>query len=131
MFRNQAAIEKQEWIRDATGEMIQAAARGPGGGGYSLANTTRHYDNMAERRARGVGFYAFSQDEDERARQMRELLEMRNQVTGARVFYYRCLQSILLAYSVLITSAFWVICFVDGIVEVKASDVEGQAAGGD
>ncbi|KAF9098549.1 hypothetical protein BGX29_007524 [Mortierella sp. GBA35] len=83
VFRNQAAIEKQEWIRDATGEMIQAAARGTGGG-YSQANTVRHYDNTTERRARGVGFYAFSQDEDERARQMRELLEMRNQTESSR-----------------------------------------------
>lgn len=81
VFRNQEAIDKQEWIRDATGEMVQAAAgRGTGGSGYSQANTVRHYNNTTERRARGVGFYAFSQDEDERARQMRELLAMRSQV---------------------------------------------------
>ncbi|KAG0277785.1 hypothetical protein BGZ95_005334 [Linnemannia exigua] len=85
VFRNQEAIDKQEWIRDATGEMIQATSgRGSGGPGYSQANTVRHYDNATERRARGVGFYAFSQDEDERARQMRELLEMRNQTETSR-----------------------------------------------
>ncbi|KAG0379883.1 hypothetical protein BGX24_011206 [Mortierella sp. AD032] len=85
VFRNQGAIDKQEWIRDATGEMVRAAAgRGSGGPGYSQANTVRHYDNATERRARGVGFYAFSQDEDERARQMRELLEIRNQTETSR-----------------------------------------------
>ncbi|KAF9122114.1 hypothetical protein BGW39_010011 [Mortierella sp. 14UC] len=85
VFRNQEAIDKQEWIRDATGEMVQAAAgRGTGGSGYSQANTVRHYNNTTERRARGVGFYAFSQDEDERARQMRELLAMRSQTETSR-----------------------------------------------
>lgn len=78
VFRNQDAIDKEEWIKDATGEMIRGAVRG--GPGYSQANSVRHYDNTTERRARGVGFYAFSQDEEERAKQMRELLEMRNQV---------------------------------------------------
>ncbi|KAF8930235.1 hypothetical protein BGZ47_000685 [Haplosporangium gracile] len=82
VFRNQDAIYKEEWIKDATGEMVRAAARG--GTGYSQANSVRHYDNTTERRARGVGFYAFSQDEEERARQMQELLEMRNQTETSR-----------------------------------------------
>lgn len=80
VFRNQDTIDKEEWIKDATGEMRRTAGQGLGGPGYSQANTVRHYDNTRERRARGVGFYAFSQDEEERARQMRELLEMRTQV---------------------------------------------------
>lgn len=80
VFRNQDAIDKEEWVKDATGEMRRTAGQGLGGSGYSQANTVRHYDNTTERRARGVGFYAFSQDEEERARQMRELLEMRTQV---------------------------------------------------
>jgi hypothetical protein len=83
VFRNQDAIDKEEWIKDATGEMVRAAGRSLGGPGYSQANSVRHYDNTTERRARGVGFYAFSQDEEERARQMRELLEMRTQVKMA------------------------------------------------
>ncbi|KAF9182641.1 hypothetical protein BGZ51_004527 [Haplosporangium sp. Z 767] len=78
VFRNPDAVDKQEWIQDATGEMKMKASQS--GGGYSLANTVRHYDNTTERRARGVGFYAFSQDEDERQRQMKELLQMRSQV---------------------------------------------------
>lgn len=60
--------------------MRSKASQRKGGGGYSLANTTRHYNSAGERRAHGVGFYAFSQDEDERQRQMRELIEMRSQV---------------------------------------------------
>ncbi|KAF9100148.1 hypothetical protein BGX27_000482 [Mortierella sp. AM989] len=75
VFRNQDAIDKQEWIRDATGEM----KRSNQDGGYSLANTVRHYDNTLERRARGVGFYAFSQEEEVREKQMRELREIRQQ----------------------------------------------------
>ncbi|KAG9061613.1 hypothetical protein KI688_007193 [Linnemannia hyalina] len=82
LSRNQDAIDKEEWIKDATGEMTRGAARRRPG--YSQANKVRHYDNTAERRARGVGFYAFSQDEEERARQMRELLEMRNQTETSR-----------------------------------------------
>ncbi|KAF9138832.1 hypothetical protein BGX30_008711 [Mortierella sp. GBA39] len=82
VFRNQDAIDKEEWIKDATGEMTRGAARRRPG--YSQANKVRHYDNTAERRARGVGFYAFSQDEEERAKQMRELLEMRNQTETSR-----------------------------------------------
>ncbi|KAG0056220.1 hypothetical protein BGZ83_005952 [Gryganskiella cystojenkinii] len=75
VFQNPDAVEKQEWIRDATGEMKNMGTFG------SRVNSQgqRHYDNTTERRARGVGFYAFSQDEDERQRQMRELLEMRSQ----------------------------------------------------
>ncbi|KAG0304750.1 hypothetical protein BGZ97_001357 [Linnemannia gamsii] len=84
VFRNQDAIDKEEWIKDATGEMVRAAGRSLGGPGYSQANSVRHYDNTTERRARGVGFYAFSQDEEERARQMRELLEMRTQTETSR-----------------------------------------------
>ncbi|KAG0207066.1 hypothetical protein BGX28_001609 [Mortierella sp. GBA30] len=79
------AIDKQEWIRDATGEMAAAASSSGGGGGYSTANMRRHYDSTAERRAHGVGFYAFSQDEDERQRQMRELLEMRSETEIKRL----------------------------------------------
>ncbi|KAF9208377.1 hypothetical protein BGZ49_008962 [Haplosporangium sp. Z 27] len=74
VFRNQEAIDKQEWIRDATGDMKRSLD-----GGYSLANTVRHYDNKVERRARGVGFYAFSQEDEVRERQMRELRELRQQ----------------------------------------------------
>ncbi|CAO3571566.1 unnamed protein product [Mortierella alpina] len=84
VFHNQDAIDKQEWIRDATGEMRSKASQHKGGGGYSLANTTRHYNSAGERRAHGVGFYAFSQDEDERQRQMRELIEMRSQTETKR-----------------------------------------------
>ncbi|KAG0328511.1 hypothetical protein BG000_000464 [Podila horticola] len=39
----------------------------------------RHYDDTQERRARGAGFYAFSQNEEERQRQMKELLEIRSE----------------------------------------------------
>ncbi|KAF9945747.1 hypothetical protein BGZ72_001056, partial [Mortierella alpina] len=84
VFRNQDSTDKQEWIRDATGEMMSKASQRKGGGGYSLANTTRHYNSAGERRAHGVGFYAFSQDEDERQRQMRELIEMRSQTETKR-----------------------------------------------
>ncbi|KAG0276496.1 hypothetical protein BGZ96_003255 [Linnemannia gamsii] len=84
VFRNQDTIDKEEWIKGATGEMRRTAGQGLGGPGYSQANTVRHYDNTRERRARGVGFYAFSQDEEERARQMRELLEMRTQTETSR-----------------------------------------------
>ncbi|KAF9924087.1 hypothetical protein FBU30_005900 [Linnemannia zychae] len=84
VFRNQDAIDKEEWVRDATGEMNRSIAAG-GGSGYSQANTVRHYDSTKERRARGVGFYAFSQDEDERARQMRELLDIRKQTEVSRL----------------------------------------------
>ncbi|KAF9910963.1 hypothetical protein EC991_005138 [Linnemannia zychae] len=74
VFRNQEAIQATE-------------GRGTGGPGYSQANTVRHYNNATERRARGVGFYAFSQDEDERARQMRELLAIRSQTETSRSKY--------------------------------------------
>ncbi|KAG9325255.1 hypothetical protein KVV02_000003 [Mortierella alpina] len=84
VFLNQDAVDKQEWIRDATGEMRSIASQRKSGGGYSLANTTRHYNSAGERRAHGVGFYAFSQDEDERQRQMRELIEMRSQTETKR-----------------------------------------------
>lgn len=40
----------------------------------------RFYDDTLERRARGAGFYAFSQNEEERERQMKELLELRSEV---------------------------------------------------
>jgi len=76
VFRNHDAIDKEEWIREATGEMMRSGMAP----GYSMANTVRHYDNTKERRAHGVGFYAFSHDEDERQRQMRELQEIRSQV---------------------------------------------------
>ncbi|KAF9303355.1 hypothetical protein BGZ74_003928 [Mortierella antarctica] len=39
----------------------------------------RFYDDTLERRARGAGFYAFSQNEEERERQMKELLELRSE----------------------------------------------------
>ncbi|KAF9172510.1 hypothetical protein BGX20_005470 [Mortierella sp. AD010] len=81
VFRNQDAIDKQEWIKDATGEMKRSD------GGYSLANTVRHYDNTLERRARGVGFYAFSQEEEVREKQMRELRELRQQTELKREQY--------------------------------------------
>ncbi|KAF9925498.1 hypothetical protein BGZ67_008574 [Mortierella alpina] len=84
VFLNQDAVDKQEWIQDATGEMRSIASQRKSGGGYSLANTTRHYNSTGERRAHGVGFYAFSQDEDERQRQMRELIEMRSQTDTKR-----------------------------------------------
>ncbi|KAF9365032.1 hypothetical protein BGX34_011704 [Mortierella sp. NVP85] len=76
VFRNHDAIDKEEWIRDATGDMMAP--------GYSMANTVRHYDNTKERRTHGVGFYAFSHDEDERQRQMRELQEIRSQKARER-----------------------------------------------
>ena len=125
VFRNQDAIDKEEWIKDATGEMIRGAARG--GPGYSQANTVRHYDNTTERRARGVGFYAFSQDEEERARQMRELLEMRNQVS---MTWMRCrglmdLWACLVVLCLLITYLVFVSRMIDGDVEVKAQDTKG------
>lgn len=131
VFRNQDAIDKEEWIKDATGEMTRRAARG--GPGYSQANTVRHYDNTTERRARGVGFYAFSQDEEERARQMRELLEMRNQV---RMTWMRCrglmgLWACLVVLRLLITYFVFVPWMIDGDVEVKAQDTKGQTAGRD
>ncbi|KAF9287853.1 hypothetical protein BGZ68_001202 [Mortierella alpina] len=91
------AVDKQEWIQDATGEMRSKASQRKGGGGYSLANTTRHYNSAGEHRAHGVGFYAFSQDEDERQRQMRELIEMRSQVRILASGYAEalaCLQSL-------------------------------------
>ncbi|KAI1299822.1 hypothetical protein EDD11_006375 [Mortierella claussenii] len=92
VFRNQDAIDKQEWIQDATGEMARAGSKDTrGGGGYSLANTVRHYDNTVERRARGVGFYAFSQDEEERARQMEELKNLRSE-TEIRIAQHRSLR---------------------------------------
>lgn len=131
VFRNQDAIDKEEWIKDATGEMARHAARG--GPGYSQANTVRHYDNATERRARGVGFYAFSQDEEERARQMRELLEMRNQV---RMIWKRCrgltqLWACLDVLRLLLIYLVFVPWMIDGDVEVKAQDTKGQTAGGD
>jgi len=74
-------MEKEEWIRDATGEMRNSGTFG------SKVNSSgeRHYDNTTERRARGVGFYAFSQNEEERQKQMRELLELRSQVKDPRL----------------------------------------------
>ncbi|PSN66697.1 hypothetical protein BS50DRAFT_573518 [Corynespora cassiicola Philippines] len=36
-----------------------------------------HFDGRKEARVRGRGYYQFSQDEEERAREMRELMEMR------------------------------------------------------
>ncbi|KAG0308007.1 hypothetical protein BGZ98_009227 [Dissophora globulifera] len=81
VFRNQDAIEKQEWIRDATGDIKRSTATGSG---YSQANKVRHYDNTTERRARGVGFYAFSQDAEERAKQMQDLRELRSETEKKR-----------------------------------------------
>ncbi|KAG0221081.1 hypothetical protein BGX31_010203 [Mortierella sp. GBA43] len=83
VFRNRDAIDKQEWIEDATGEMMRSANAGMAPG-YSMANTVRHYDNTKERRAQGVGFYAFSHDEEERQRQMKELRDMRSQTERKR-----------------------------------------------
>lgn len=81
IYRNPDAMEKEEWIRDATGEMKNSGTFG------SKVNSSgeRHYDNTTERRARGVGFYAFSQNEEERQKQMRELLELRSQVKDPRL----------------------------------------------
>ncbi|KAF9433254.1 hypothetical protein BGZ76_009697, partial [Entomortierella beljakovae] len=84
VFRNQDAIDKQEWIRDASGDMKRTLAGSQHDGGYSLANTVRHYDNTVERRARGVGFYAFSQEEEIREKQMRELRDIRKQTEHKR-----------------------------------------------
>ncbi|KAI7817993.1 hypothetical protein BC939DRAFT_464360 [Gamsiella multidivaricata] len=86
IFRKQDSLDKQEWIRDATGELTRSGSQNVAPG-YSLANTTRHYDNATERRARGVGFYAFSQDDEERAKQMRELREIRSETENRRAQY--------------------------------------------
>ena len=45
---------------------------------------TKHYDKGKEIRTLGVGHYAFSQDEEERARQQAELKQMRNQTVVQR-----------------------------------------------
>ncbi|KAF9903989.1 hypothetical protein BX616_001444 [Lobosporangium transversale] len=91
VFRNQDAVDKQEWIRDATGELKRSNNNynmpGVGGGGYSLANTVRHYSSAAERRAHGVGFYQFSQDEEERAKQMQELRNIRSETETKRALH--------------------------------------------
>ncbi|KAJ3336351.1 hypothetical protein HDU93_003022 [Gonapodya sp. JEL0774] len=53
------------------------------GGGYAISSSD-HYDASKETRNLGVGFYKFSQDEDERARQREELDKLRNETVEAR-----------------------------------------------
>ncbi|KAJ3054996.1 hypothetical protein HK097_000142 [Rhizophlyctis rosea] len=48
------------------------------------ASATKHYNRGNEIRTLGVGHYAFSQDEEERARQQAELKQMRNQTVAQR-----------------------------------------------
>lgn len=44
----------------------------------------KHYDGSNENRAKGAGFYAFSQDEEERRKQMEELLNTRKETMEVR-----------------------------------------------
>lgn len=44
----------------------------------------KHYDASNENRAKGAGFYAFSQDEEERRKQMEELLNTRKETMEVR-----------------------------------------------
>ncbi|KAF9579723.1 hypothetical protein BGW38_003907, partial [Lunasporangiospora selenospora] len=80
VFINKAAAEKKAWIQGATADLIMRSSESE----YSEANMVRHYDDTRERRTRAAGFYAFSQDEEKRAQQMRELKEMRSQTENNR-----------------------------------------------
>lgn len=62
-------LERQRWEREAEEEL----ARGP-----------QHYDERREVRTKGVGFYRFSRDEDERTTQMNELKRLRNETETRR-----------------------------------------------
>ncbi|CAG8497185.1 5793_t:CDS:10 [Ambispora leptoticha] len=61
--------ERLRWEKEALEEL----KRGP-----------QHYDETKEIRTKGVGFYRFSKDEQERQEQMRALKEMRNETLQKR-----------------------------------------------
>ncbi|KNC98192.1 uncharacterized protein SPPG_06594 [Spizellomyces punctatus DAOM BR117] len=60
-------MEREQWEKEAR----EALASG-------------HYDSRRENRTMGVGFYQFSQDDEERRKQMEELKDMRNETLESR-----------------------------------------------